>query len=246
MLADDYGNLRTNPRHLEGAVFWAQPCRNVGKALDELAASGLLTPYTVRGQDYAHVTNWEKHQRVDRPGKPRVPDIREADANHSRTNRESIATDLRPPTPTSDPDHRPSGDGVVSKQKGEAEEAIAHLNAVTGRKFEDASRALARLRDGASLDDLKLVIDGRWRAWKDKDFNGTPAVEYMRPTTLFGKEKFPEYLAAARAAPPGVRPEPLGICFICDRKVEADKSRCAAHPCTACQYGECKKHVRAA
>jgi hypothetical protein len=113
VLADDYGNLRISPKQLEGAVFWA--CGSASPVPDLvqiLTDCGLWTAYAVRGQAYAHVTNWEKHQRVDHPGKARVPDIREGLAIDSRDIRETLAPDLRSPIsdlrpPITDLDHLP-------------------------------------------------------------------------------------------------------------------------------------------
>lgn len=106
LLADDHGNLRIAPKQLEGAVFWAQASGvPVADLVHSLADCGLWTVYTVRGQAYAHVTNWTKHQKVDHPGKPRVPGPSEGLATVSRDIRELLAPDLRPPISDPDPDH---------------------------------------------------------------------------------------------------------------------------------------------
>lgn len=77
VLADDFGALRGSPALLHSQAFWASPLEDgqggVTEALAELRAEGLVTLYEVRGQRYIQVTNWEKHQRVDNRGKPRVP-----------------------------------------------------------------------------------------------------------------------------------------------------------------------------
>ncbi|MGL4444243.1 MAG: GIY-YIG nuclease family protein [Alsobacter sp.] len=75
LMADDYGNLRGEPGLIWGQAFWKSELGHcaVGAAIDALIEVGLLEPYDVRGQRYLHVTGWSKHQRVDKPGKPRVP-----------------------------------------------------------------------------------------------------------------------------------------------------------------------------
>lgn len=112
LLADDYGNLRADARLLSAHVLWAHGSPDISANLEELFASGLLRPYTVRGQRYAAVANWDKHQRVEKPGKPRVPGPNEADQaisttcetssekipEVSRESRETLSTDLRTPT----------------------------------------------------------------------------------------------------------------------------------------------------
>jgi len=82
-------------------------------------------------------------------------------------------------------------------------EVIAHLNAATGRSFEATAKETqelirARWREGRTLDDFLAVIDSRVRLWRDKP----DMVEYLRPSTLFARKHFGEYLAAARSGLP--------------------------------------------
>src|SRR5258706_12970547 len=82
LLADDHGNLRANARYLRGAIWWAREevsSAEVEAAIAELEASELLEVYGVREQFYGHLRSWEKHQRMDNAGKPRVPQPNEAD-----------------------------------------------------------------------------------------------------------------------------------------------------------------------
>lgn len=107
LVADDYGNCRAAPEFLEGQTMWGKkPSRDFREILARLSDVSLVILYRVRGQAYLHITNWEKHQKVDKPGKPRVPGQNEADAEDSRDFRESLATDpdLRPPTSDLDPE----------------------------------------------------------------------------------------------------------------------------------------------
>lgn len=115
LAADDYGALRGVPAALAGRVFWRETERgtvdvvDVAEALMELVSVGLLLPFKVRGQKYVTIKNWNKHQRVDKPGKPLCPqtsereymsvlafmaEIREPFANASALTRESFAPDL--------------------------------------------------------------------------------------------------------------------------------------------------------
>ena len=45
----------------------------VSRGLARLSERGRITRYTVDGTAYLHVTNWGKHQRIDKPGKARFP-----------------------------------------------------------------------------------------------------------------------------------------------------------------------------
>lgn len=76
LLADDYGNLRASVGLIRGSAFWGTPDTSdeeLESAIAELEDQGLIETYSMRGQVYAHIKNWSKHQRVDKPGKPRVP-----------------------------------------------------------------------------------------------------------------------------------------------------------------------------
>lgn len=80
---------------------------------------------------------------------------------------------------------------------GGAEEVLAFLNAHCSRSFQLTSENLkfprARLKSGASVDDLKLIVQHKQEQWK-----GTDRVQYLRPSTLFQAEKFDAYLMAAK------------------------------------------------
>lgn len=97
---------------------------------------------------------------------------------------------------TIQPDHltnhkQPSAGG------GGAEEVLAFLNAHCNRSFQITSENLkfprARLKAGASVDDLKLIVEHKYEQWR-----GTDRVQYLRPSTLFQAEKFDAYLMAAK------------------------------------------------
>jgi hypothetical protein len=72
LLADDYGNGRASTVMLAGRVFPGKPLETLANALAELAG-WFAVLYELDGQRYFHIRNWDKHQKVDKPGKPRVP-----------------------------------------------------------------------------------------------------------------------------------------------------------------------------
>src|SRR6188474_138020 len=120
LIADDYGNLRGDPDYIRGQIVWgaSESRETVAKALETLAGVTLLVPYAVRGQPYLHIAGWDKHQKLDRPGKARMPGRDEADCEQKplvetdsrdprethENIRETHATDLRPPTSDQDPE----------------------------------------------------------------------------------------------------------------------------------------------
>ncbi|KKN11547.1 hypothetical protein LCGC14_1025380 [marine sediment metagenome] len=79
-------------------------------------------------------------------------------------------------------------------------EAIKHLNEKADRLFKPDTRAILMLFTAEwshqyGIKQYKGVIDYLVLKWK-----GNPEMEqYLRPATIFGPEKFPEYLAEARS-----------------------------------------------
>jgi uncharacterized phage protein (TIGR02220 family) len=96
---------------------------------------------------------------------------------------------------------------TLSERIAKANEMVVpFLNKVAGTSYKANSKATqrliaARVREGYGWHDFKMVIVGRWEAWKDDK----KMSEYIRPSTLFGT-KFEEYLSAAKAQ---ARPKPF-------------------------------------
>ena len=87
-----------------------------------------------------------------------------------------------------------SNDEITEK----AQSVIAYLNEKTSQRFNtktkgNLSKAVARLKEGYTVDDLKAVVDFKVAAWM-----GTDMQQYLRPETLFAPTKFDGYLNAAR------------------------------------------------
>lgn len=80
----------------------------------------------------------------------------------------------------------------------EAIEVLEHLNEVSNKKLKTSTKShlshiKARLREGHSVQDLKMVIEFKHREWL-----GTEFYQYMMPKTLFSPSKFDGYLSGAR------------------------------------------------
>ena len=105
-LADDYGRGRANLVQLGAHVFPFEPSppRMAKEAMEELERTQFVRRYEIDGQSYFEIRTWDKHQRVNHPGKPRVPSPCEgsrgslADSRDSlessRGSRESLSPDL--------------------------------------------------------------------------------------------------------------------------------------------------------
>jgi uncharacterized phage protein (TIGR02220 family) len=81
-----------------------------------------------------------------------------------------------------------------SEQEKLAKQVISHLNEKAHRNFKETDTSVSiivgRLKDGYALDDCKRVVDvkvGQWLGDEKMD-------KYLRPQTLFNKEKFDGYL----------------------------------------------------
>jgi uncharacterized phage protein (TIGR02220 family) len=97
----------------------------------------------------------------------------------------STTEDKQIPTPSS---------SSSSSNNKETREILAYLNERTGRSYQAVPANLklinARLKEGATVDQCKAVIDAKFATW------GPDAKmrEYLRPMTLFGAEKFAQYV----------------------------------------------------
>lgn len=89
---------------------------------------------------------------------------------------------------------------LTFKQQNEkiATEVLQYLNEKSQKRFEVCSGSLkhiyARLAEGATIEDMCLVIDSKCADWLT-DPKMSP---YLRPQTLFNSEKYPSYLAEAK------------------------------------------------
>ncbi len=102
---------------------------------------------------------------------------------------------------------RPKPDQATAEERPVVEAVLSKLSERAGVTYRPTTREhvkyiLALLRDGNTERDLRLVIWHRWISWRDKP----EMVQYLRPSTLFNRTKFAEYLPQAIAA--AGEPEP--------------------------------------
>lgn len=208
VFADDEGNLDRSAKQLKVQVF---PADNIDcePLLQELMARELLVEYSSSGKNYLHVKSFKKHQKIDRPSKPRFPLYEES----LRTQRPLVEDSLPegkgreeerkgiPPSPPSGGSHvSPDKDTTTENTSNtrelrfHAKQILAYLNRTAGKGFHEVESNLepivARLKEGATPTQCKSVIVDRWQAWStDEDMH-----EYLRPETLFRRSKFWSYL----------------------------------------------------
>lgn len=95
----------------------------------------------------------------------------------------------------------------ITSKKGAAadqavEQVVSHLNSLAHTRYRptkaDTIKLItARLKEGYSVDDLKLVV-----SYKCDEWMGTDMQKYLRPETLFRPSKFEGYLNAATSGAP--------------------------------------------
>lgn len=76
-----------------------------------------------------------------------------------------------------------------------ATEVIEYLNTKTGKGYKSTTDIEARLKDGFSVDECMGAIDllvGQW-------MSDEKMCMYLKPSTIFGKQKFPRYVDEAQA-----------------------------------------------
>jgi hypothetical protein len=136
VLADDHGRGRANEVVLAAKVFTyeADPLGCIREALASLSRIDFVQLYSVRGQRYYKIRNWSKHQRIDRPSKPRFPGPEEADGS-------SIPPG--PPPPSEPPEDPLSRDHRETEATGSRP---IWTGTGTGTRSEDLARAPVRAR----------------------------------------------------------------------------------------------------
>lgn len=154
--------------------------RTLNSLVDKGAISrtSYVTKHGYRAVEYAAIGP----THIDEPS---AADPRTADANDPRTSTIEPQPLLNEPQAT-----------TQSKEPDPTEEVIDHLNQRAGTHYKATTantRKLikARLKEGFTVDEIKLVIDKKCAEW----LNNPAMSEYLRPETLFGN-KFEGYLNA--------------------------------------------------
>jgi hypothetical protein len=89
--ADDAGNLDRSAKQLKARVF---PVDNVDcePLIAELITHGLLTEYSVNDKKYLHIPGFAKHQVINRPSSPVVPEYEDSLKTHVTLTEDSVST----------------------------------------------------------------------------------------------------------------------------------------------------------
>lgn len=208
-LADREGRLEDKPKQIKMEIYPADSF-DVDVMLDQLAEAGLIIRYQVDGKAFIQVRNFSKHQNPHRDEKPStIPTPPEHCANTVQTpggyggNRASTSN-LQPDSLitalSGNPADLPDAPTPVSEKpkngthyNPQAREVLDFLNSKTNRRYQPVEANLklivARLKEGASVEDCRAVVAKKCREWSGDE----KMDEFLRPATLFNATKFAQY-----------------------------------------------------
>lgn len=146
--------------------------------------------YYAFGPEYSRLVG--SHNKAAQAPAPAQAPTQDPWANTTNTNAEQFQTPTVEPQPLLNEPQTPP----QLKEPDPTEEVVDHLNQRAGTHYKATTantRKLvkARLKEGFTVDEIKLVIDKKCADWG----NNPAMVEYLRPETLFGN-KFESYLNA--------------------------------------------------
>ncbi len=214
--ADDEGRVPAEAAQVRVWAFAYHP-RVTEKAVEhwiqEVAATGLIRLYHVDGTRYAVFPSWHDHQKINRPTASRLPEPPALE--HSLSPHGGLTEDSRSTHAGSD---RIGSEGNeiggeraadAAREAGAspdaAREVLNYLNRKAGRNFRatDVNLTLirARLKDGITAEQLKAIVSRKVREWGSDE----KMAKYLRPATLFNREKAEQYvgeLGGAQARDP--------------------------------------------
>lgn len=200
---DKAGRFEWRPRQLKLDILPFLPF-DMTETLNLLVASGFIRRYSADGGEYGVIPSFQDHQRIN--GKEsqepeRFP--REQSEKQSGSHGEALG---KQPGRQEGKGREEEGNGgdvglrhdvAPPKKTPElrkiAAEVLVFLNEKAGKNFElngaNSEFVIARLKDGATPDDLRAVVAKKCREWKSDEKMSL----YLRPATLFNRTKFAQY-----------------------------------------------------
>lgn len=165
--------------------YIAEWCGCSMKTVDNTLTSLLAKKLIVKHEKYVNGIRMCDYTAIP----PEIAARQNDTQTHTETTTEHDTTE---PQPLIDEPQAP----VEPKEPDTTEEVIEHLNRRAGTHYRASTantRKLvkARLKEGFTVEDMKLVIDKKCADW----LNNQEMAQYLRPETLFGN-KFESYLNA--------------------------------------------------
>lgn len=199
--SDDRGIHPASIKRLKMEVFPSDPITDAGiqAMVDELESAGLLLAYKVADAAYWQVTGWARHQKIDKPtyrhpqpgGAVQRAPVQASPPQNSTPPRGAVGDKSGSPRVRNGMESK--GSKALSGSP-DAADILSHLNKRAGRSYQpvkaNLSLIVARMKEGATADECRAVIDAKVAEWA-----GNPAMQtYLRPETLFGATKFAGYV----------------------------------------------------
>jgi uncharacterized phage protein (TIGR02220 family) len=182
--ADDNGNLQRSAKKLKMQIFPADVI-DCEPLIQSLIHHGLLIEYSVNGEEYLHIKGFRNHQVVNRPSKSNIPEPKNNDLFGGLS--ESSLTEGK---------GREGKGEEMSGKPDEVASVIEYLNEKANRSYQavpaNTKLVAARIREGATVEQLKAVIDAKVAEWE----SDPKMSAYLRPETLFGATKYAQYVGA--------------------------------------------------
>lgn len=188
---DDHGRCEAHAELLRTSCYPLRVDRVKAKHIKEWIAecekARLVLIYQAGGKSYLQLLDWRQQVRSD--SKCPAPDAQML-STFTAGDAQEIANEHLVVGVV-------GGGGVDEKNnvglKPDALQVLQFLNEKTGKHFEPVAANLelivARLKEGASVDDLRAVVAKKCREWSADE----KMVQYLRPATLFNRTKFAQY-----------------------------------------------------
>lgn len=131
-LADDQGRLKDQPAVINGALWCLRP-QHTAEAVDDevsqLVTAGVLCRYVVDGKPLIHFPSWKEHQKINRPGKSRLPACPRHDEDPDTDDTHAHLSDISVPSHGDDPAHSWTDLGPRNREQGTGTRATARTRA---------------------------------------------------------------------------------------------------------------------
>lgn len=202
--ADDKGRGSAEPERLAAALFPYDVSRDpsetlarLSRGLSTLSGESRITLYRVGDETFFEVAKWSDHQRIDNPGKSRIPSSCEGQVVNPRESLATYPETLAIGSGIRDQGTEEQGAGRLcraSARRDMAGRVLAHLNLKANRSFEPVEANLkpiaCRLIDAQDDESGVLaMIDRQVAIWG----SDAKMAAYLRPATLFNAVKFRSY-----------------------------------------------------
>lgn len=214
-LADAEGRLKDKPNQIKAQTLPYDDC-DPDALLISLEQSGFIQRYTGLGQPTIQVVNFDIHQNPHINEKKkgskfvRYEDRDKEVEENQRLKEKSRIIEINPDKYDTNRDESlllnpdslnpltESGsmkeETLMSSKLDAAKNILEFLNRKTGKGFKPVDSNLklikARLNEGHAEHEVLSVIERKCKEWADDD----KMSQYLRPATLFGAEKFNQYV----------------------------------------------------